>query len=342
MKLSTIARAVAVAALLATTAAPGAAAPAPQKVTMILNWIAGGDHAPYYYAQKMGWYKDAGIDLTLEQGKGSTLAAQRVGAGVDALGLADMATVMTAKASGANEVAVMNVYANFPEGFYWMKNAEPGIKTLKDFEGKKVGNPPGDAGRVLWKALAKINHLNPDGITWVNVQPNAKLGALEGHAVDAVTEFYNFHYNYVKTLGPNMGYIAWKDYGMNPYGNSIVVNGDYLKSHKDVVAAFVRVTQRAFAACAATPTPCINALVEANSGLNVGNETQNWREVVQLLDDRDFKNTALGWFNPQRMESTYQIYSTALGFAKPFDVKSVYTDAFLDKSIKLPANAASK
>jgi hypothetical protein len=42
------------------------------------------------------------------------------------------------------------------------------------------------------------------------------------------------------------------------------------------------------------------------------------------------------------MESTYQIYSSALGFPKPFDVKAVYTDAFLDKSIKLPSNAASR
>jgi NitT/TauT family transport system substrate-binding protein len=307
MKLLTIARVVLAGALFTAASLPGSASPAPQKVTMILNWIAGGDHAPYYYAQKMGWYKDAGIDLTLEPGKGSTLAAQRVGAGVDTFGLADMATIMAAHAGGANEVAVMNVFANFPEGFYWMKNAEPGIKTLKDFEGKKVGNPPGDAGRVLWKALAKINHLNPEGITWVNVQPNAKLGALEGHAVDAVTEFYNTHHSYEKTLGANMGYLAWKDYGMNPYGNSIVVNGDYLKSHKDVVAAFVRVTQRAFAACAAAPAPCVNALVEANSGLTVSNETLNWRDVTVLLDDRDFKSTALGWFNPQRMESTYQI-----------------------------------
>ena len=29
-----------------------------ESVSFLLNWIAGGDHAPYYYAQKMGWYKD--------------------------------------------------------------------------------------------------------------------------------------------------------------------------------------------------------------------------------------------------------------------------------------------
>src|SRR3546814_6444176 len=46
--------------------------------TLILNWIAGGDHAPYYYAEQEGWYDEAGLNLTIEQGKGSQLAAQRV------------------------------------------------------------------------------------------------------------------------------------------------------------------------------------------------------------------------------------------------------------------------
>ena len=68
----------------------GTASRAAEPVSFLLNWIAGGDHAPYYYAQKMGWYKDAGIDLTLLQGKGSMAAAQAAGAGANTFGLADM------------------------------------------------------------------------------------------------------------------------------------------------------------------------------------------------------------------------------------------------------------
>src|SRR5262245_21921102 len=47
---------VALAILVALGASPAAA----QKITFTLNWVAGGDHAPYFYAQKMGWYKQAG------------------------------------------------------------------------------------------------------------------------------------------------------------------------------------------------------------------------------------------------------------------------------------------
>ena len=313
------------------------AARANESVSFILNWIAGGDHAPYYYAQKMGWYKDAGIDLTLLQGKGSMVAAQAAGAGVNTFGLADMTTILVAIAKGADETAVMDIYANYPGGFYWLKSS--GIKSIKDLAGKKVGNPPGDAARALWPALAKANGIDPNSITWVNVGPGAKIAALKSRSVDAITNFYNEHHTAKAQLGSDMGYLAWKDAGVNPYGNAIAVNGAYLKAHRDTVAAFVKVTQKAFAACVADANPCIQALVEANSGLQPASQLQNWHEVEQLMSDKTSQTDGLGWFDPKRMQDTYELVKDYVGLAKPLDVKTTYTNAFIDQSIKMKAIA---
>ncbi len=304
-----------------------------EHVNFILNWVAGGDHAPYYYARKMGWYAKAGIDVNLIQGTGSSVAAQRAGAGVDQFGLADMTTVLVAIGKGADEVAVMNVYANYPGGFYWLKSS--GIKTIKDLAGKKIGNPPGDAARALWPALAKANHIDPNSVTWVNLSPNAKLSALKAGSVDAVTEFFNLHHVYKRELGANMGYLAWKDAGIDPYSNSVVVNGAYLKSHRAVVAAFVKVTQQAFAACVADAKPCIDALVSANSGLKYADQLENWHEVEELMSDHTSQTIALGWFDPKRMQNDYELVKTYLGIEKPFDIAKYYTNAFLSKAIKM-------
>ena len=87
-----------------------APAAAQQKIDFILNWVPGGDHAPYYYAKKLGWYQKEGIDLNLEPGKGSALATQKVGAGANPVGLADMAGVLVAKGKGADlEQAFVNL-----------------------------------------------------------------------------------------------------------------------------------------------------------------------------------------------------------------------------------------
>src|SRR6187551_4101516 len=277
---------------LATLVAFGASPAAAQKITFTLNWVAGGDHAPYFYAQKMGWYKQAGIDVEFETGRGSAASAQKVGAGASQLGLSDMAGVILFRGKGLDLVGVMNVYANSPQGLYWLKSN--GINSLKDLAGKKIGNPAGDGARTMWPALAKANGIDPNSVTWVNIDANAKLGALQSKSIDATTSFYNIHHIFQKELGDDMGFVAWKDAGLNTYGNTVIVNGDYLKKNKATVAAFVKVTQKAFAECVKTPAPCVQALIDANGALQLENEATNWKLVQVLMRDKHSEGVALG------------------------------------------------
>ncbi len=305
---------------------------AAEKVSFILNWIAGGDHAPYYYAKKMGWYMDAGIDLDIEQGKGSSLSAQRVGIGKNQLGLADLPPVFATIAKGAKTVAVYNVYANSPYGFYWLKSS--GIKTPKDFAGKKIGNPPWDAARQMWPAFAANVGIDPKSVTWVNLKPNAKLAALKSGAIDVTTSFYNIHHIFKAQLGDDMGFSSGKEYDVNPYGNTVIVNAEFLANKKEVVAAFVKVTQKAFAACVKDSAPCIAALVEANKGLKADNETTNWNLVKELMTDETSTTVGLGYMDPVRMAKSYDIFSPFL--SAEFDVSKHFTNEFIDTSVKMP------
>jgi len=320
-----------VAGLIAAAAAPAAAQ---QKLDFILNWVPGGDHAPYYYAKKLGWYAKEGIDLNLEPGKGSALAVQKVGAGANPIGLADMGNVLLGKAKGADTVGVFNVYANSPQGLYWLKSS--GIKGIKDFPGKKIGNPAADGARPMWPALAKANGIDPKSVTWVNIDANAKLSALKSKAIDITTSFYNIHHLFQKELGDDMGFVAWREVGLNPYGNSVIVNEEFLKKNKPLIAKFVKVTQRAFADCVKEPKPCVQALVEANGALTVDNEMQNWALVEVLMSDKFSKSAALGIHDDARMKADYELVRDYVGLDKQFDVRTVYTNEFLDRSIKMP------
>jgi NitT/TauT family transport system substrate-binding protein len=305
-----------------------------EKLTFTLNWVAGGDHAPYFYAQKMGWYKDAGVDVEFETGRGSAASAQKVGAGQSQLGLSDMAGVLLFRGKGADIVGLMNVYANSPQGLYWRKST--GIKTAKDLAGKKIGNPAGDGARTMWPALAKTLGIDPDSVTWVNIAANAKLGALKAGTIDATTSFFNLHHVFARELGDDMGFLAWKDAGVNPYGNSIIANGKWLAANKEEAGKFIKITQKAFADCAKKPEPCIQALVDANSGLLLKNETDNWHLVTILMSDDTSKNVALGWHDDKRMAEDYKLINEYLKIEKPYDIKSAYTNEFLDKSVKMP------
>lgn len=302
------------------------------KINFILNWIAGGDHAPYYYAKSSGMYAKAGLDVNIEQGKGSSMAAQRTGVGKNDIGLADMPPVFAAIGKGADIVAVMNIYANSPYGFYWKKGS--GIKSAKDFAGKKIGNPPWDAARKMWPAFAKNVGIDEKSVTWVNIQPNAKLAALKSGAIDVTTSFYNIHHIFQKQLGDDMGYTSGKAHGVNPYGNTIIVNGDYLRANKKAVAAFVKVNQKAFEICAKNAAPCIKALVETNKGLQTANETTNWGLVKELMTDATSTTKGLGYMDEDRMMKSYNLFKPFLD--KPFEMSKHFTNEFIDTSIKMP------
>jgi NitT/TauT family transport system substrate-binding protein len=323
------------AAVLAAALLGSSGASAKEKVNLVLNWVPTADHAPYYYAKAQGWYDEANIDLTIETGKGSGVSAQRVGAGTSEIGISDLATSLLARGKGAKLVAVMTVYANSPQGFYWLKSS--GIGGPKDFPGKKIGNPPGDASRIMWPAFAKQVGIDPGSVSFVNVSPQAKVPSLKSRAVDITSDFYNEHDLKVREFGDDLGFVAWRDIGINPYGNSIIVNADYLEKNRDVVKAFTQVSQKAFAACVQDVTPCLKALMASVSGLDEANQRDQWNRIKELMRDPTTTSTALGAFDDKRVKSDLEMVKTYFGLEQPFEASSAFTNEFLDTSIKMPA-----
>ena len=322
------------ATLLLATSAPLAMAADP--MSLVLNWTPTADHSPLYYAKSKGWYNEAGIDLKIEAGKGSGVAAQRVGAGASNVGIADLPTAMQAKGKGADLKAVMVVYANSPQGFYWLKSS--GITGPKDFAGRKIGNPPGDASRMMWPAFAKKTGLAPDAVTFVNISPPAKVAALKSKSVDIISDFYNEHDLKAQEFGADLGFVAWRSMGVNVYGNSIVANGAYLAANPERMKKFVAVTQRAYAACVQDFEPCLKALTAEVSGLNPDNQRNQWSRIKQLMRDDSTTKVALGSFDGARVKADYDLVQSLIGIDKPFDPATLFTNDFLDKNLRMTAN----
>jgi NitT/TauT family transport system substrate-binding protein len=163
------------AAVLAVAAQSAAAQPL-EKFTFALNWFAVGDHAAYWVALDKGYFAQKGLDVTLENSKGSGDSIAKVDTGRADAGLADTVPVIGADARGAQVKIVGMVFDKTPLNFFSRKD-EP-ITRPKDLEGKTIGAPPGDSQRQAWPAFAKLNHIDSDKVTWVNIEPTAKMAAL--------------------------------------------------------------------------------------------------------------------------------------------------------------------
>src|SRR5947199_5814120 len=97
--------------ILATTlGVPGAQST--QRVTFALNWFAVGDHAAYWVALEKGYYRARGLDVELQNSKGSGDSIAKVDTGRADIGLADAAVVIPRVAQGARVKIVGAVFYN--------------------------------------------------------------------------------------------------------------------------------------------------------------------------------------------------------------------------------------
>ena len=60
------------------------------------------------------------------------------------------------------------------------------------------------------------------------------------------------------------------------------------------------------------------------------------RYSIRLSSDETARTVALGWHDDKRMADDYKLVDEYLQMEKPYDVKTAYTNEFLDKAVKMP------
>jgi len=304
------------------------AQPREETVTFVLNWTPVADHAPYFLARDLGWYKQRGINVKLEFGKGSADSARRVELGQGDLGVSDTGTVVVAVGRGAKLKIVAMLFDRSPNTIWTRKDT--GITKPKDLEGKSVGAPPGDAQRVLFPALAKANNVDVNKVSFVNIEPAAKYGALAQKRVDAIFDFYTGAPFVWKAIGrENSVAIPWADYGVDIYGLAIVVNDDFLRKKPDVVRRFLDASLKAWQATIRQPREAILVMKRNVPEIDEDSYLVNLDLGIQLFRTPRFATNGIGWVDPAKMKQTVDLVTTYIEVPNRVDYRSVFTNEYL-------------
>ncbi len=147
---------------LAVPAAPFAAraATALKPVTFTLDWLYQGASAGFLVAQEKGFYRDAGLDVTILAGKGSGTTAQLVASKATPIGFSDGFVVANSVAKGMAIKTVGTIYRRDPAAI--MVLDELPIKSPKDLEGKSVAMTAGSAQFQQWPAYRQRRRHRPE------------------------------------------------------------------------------------------------------------------------------------------------------------------------------------
>jgi NitT/TauT family transport system substrate-binding protein len=155
-------------------------------ITIRLDFIVGGNHAPWFVAWEKGFYAKRGLNVTIQPGTGSADTIRTIASGGADVGFANVSTAIVGRSRGTPIVSVAQL-GYVAVTVLWREDSD--IRTLKDLEGKSWAISPGQAQWFLLPALARINNVDFKSIKIEETAPPLQPAALLAKKADFITMF---------------------------------------------------------------------------------------------------------------------------------------------------------
>jgi NitT/TauT family transport system substrate-binding protein len=240
------------------------------KVSLRLNWVIAGNHAPLYLAKERGYWEQCGLDVSMAAGNGSSETAKLVANGSQDFGVTDAVSIIAGRGQGLKIKSIGVIYQSNPSALVSKKDAD--ITELQDVEGKTWGAVPGGSPYLLLKALFKENGI--EDVKEVSVAPPG-IAQLKTGQVDFITFFGNEAANVDPDPDANLNVLYFKDAGQDIYGLALATSDEYAQQHPDQVKCMQDGVRKGFEAAKKDPDAALDALVDAVP------ETEASKETIQ-------------------------------------------------------------
>lgn len=172
-----------------TGAATGGGSTQPTSLTVGLTYVPNIQFAPFYVAEQLGYYKDAGLNVTLRHHNFGEDEFAAIAAGRENVIFAGGDEVLQARAKGLPLVYVANIFTQYPVALIVPDNSS--IHSVADLRGHTIG-VPGAYGATY---IGLLGLLHSAGLSTSDVKIQSigytQVPALIGHKVDAVMGYVN-------------------------------------------------------------------------------------------------------------------------------------------------------
>ena len=321
----------AIAAGLALAAGNAVAANTP--ITFQLNWVAGGANAGFAAAVAEGFYRDAGLDVTLVQGNGSGNTAQLVANGRSEIAYADAVAVSQLIAKGAPMKVLSTVYQSNPNEVSALKKT--GIKSIKDLAGKKVGVPSGSSQTTMLPLLLKANNLKESDVNLINMPPTAMVPSLLQGQVDAILGSVDSYQIQLEAQGAQTDNFMFADHGVPTVSTSIFASDSYIKNNPEVIKKFIAASLKGWYFALDNPEKAVKDLKSVFPEMNEKLATAELASIKPLLCSGGAKY--IGKAEDALWVKTQDLLSEVKLLPAGQDPKTYYTNAYLPPASEMRA-----
>ena len=222
-----------------------ARAQAATPLTVRLDWTPWGDQAGIHLAAAKGWFRDAGLDVTIADGNGSTQTVQIVGGGSDVdVGFAALSSMMIARDKGLTVKALADYARRSDIGL--MVPLDSGITGIADLRGKRLAHTASSLETPFLDIFLGHGGLKRGDVTLVNLDGAAKLGAYLGGKVDGAFSSIPFFVPAVAAERPSRG-LLFADVGLHLPSFGLFARDDTIAAKGPALKTFVSLVDAAWA-----------------------------------------------------------------------------------------------
>jgi len=298
-----------------------------------LDWRFEGTSALFLLPVAKGYFKAAGLDVTVDAGNGSGGAVQRVASGSYDMGFADMAALMEFHANNPDApnkpVAVMVVYHDTPASVLALKKS--GIRKPADLAGKRLGAPVFDAGRRAFPIFQKANQLGH--VQWVTMDPPLRETMLLRGDVDAITGFGFTSLLNLQARGAKAAdvlLLPYADFGVRFYGNVIIASPRLIEQNPAAIKAFLQAFTRGAREVLANPGAAIGHVKARDGIVNVPLEIRRLQLAIDsVIDTPGARAEGFGQMQAARLALMASQVSDAFGTKTRVQADAMWNARFL-------------
>jgi NitT/TauT family transport system substrate-binding protein len=287
------------------------------KVTLALDFIPLGRHAPWYAALAEGFFKDEGLDVSIIPSQGTAQTIQAVESGTANIGFVDVPSVVLARANGSKLKMVAVNYQKAPYAIFSLKNGA-NIVEPKQLEGLSLGSGAGSFTPKVIEGFMAQKGLDPTRLKIANIAPPARASALLSGQVPAIEFFVMAKPGLeggAKDANTELVTFLLSDHGLQLYSNGLAVTEDYLAKNGQAVKAFVRAGLKGWQFALGNPQKAAEDQIKYVPSLKPEISTAEIKIVGDLAVTEDVKQNGLGWFDPIGMKSAVDFVSKYVGMS---------------------------
>ncbi len=314
--------------------APAVQAQELTKASLRLKWLPQAQFAGYYYAHAKGYYREEGIDLTMNPGGPNLVAENLVSSGADTFGISGGSdSLLAAVDKGMPLVSVGVSHQITP--FVFVARKDGPVKTLQDFKGKKAMVWFTGGNYVLFGML---NNAGIDRSELTILPQQASVTPFINGDVDVIAAMsFNELYTIKQRMGEDkLQLFKSEDYGVTFPRDTVIVTKKTAQEKPELVKAFLRASIRGWRDAIANPKEAIDLVMKAAPTLNREHQEFMMQESYRLMTAGKARKEGIYWIDEEALQSAHDFLLKNKVLSKPVPIASAFDGSFL-KSIALDA-----